>query len=123
MSDLEQIGGLERLADLIKTFVYCERDDFIIGFLFEGRDLEAIIRHETAFAARHLGGDTPYEGRPLKSAHQPLKINSGHFRRRLAILKVVLEQADVPHEVIARWVAHDKKLESIITDGSDCLPE
>lgn len=122
MTDLERVGGAGVVEDLMQAFVKRVAADFIIGFLFEGRDLERIARHEAELAVSHLGGPGRYSGRPLGASHRPLRINRGHFRRRLAILRVVLEEQGVPAEVRERWVAHDASLESVITDGTECTP-
>ncbi len=96
--------------------------DDIIGYLFQGRDRERIIQHELELASRHLGGDLSYTGRGISQVHQPLRISSGHFRRRLALLRQALLRHDVPVDVVDAWVAHDARLESVITDGTDCVP-
>lgn len=122
-SDLERIGGEARLRPIIEAFVDRMFADFIIGFQFAGRDRDRIVRFETQHAARLLGGAGPYEGRPVARVHRPLKINRGQFRRRLAILRTVLREHAVDEGVIERWIAHDSQLESVVTDGTDCLDE
>jgi truncated hemoglobin YjbI len=97
--------------------------DFIIGYLFMGRDLERIKMHEAELASAHLGGPRAYAGRSLPTAHKPLRINRGHFKRRIALLRVVLHEQGVRDDIAARWVAHDEALEGAITDGTACVPE
>lgn len=122
-SDWERLGGEDGVDRLVDAFLDRVFDDFIIGFFFEGRDLDRVRRFEKAHARVHLGGPRGYDGRSLARAHRPLRINRGHFRRRLAILRTVLEEHDVPGDVIARWIAHDQRLEPAITDGTDCLAD
>jgi truncated hemoglobin YjbI len=98
-------------------------NDFVIGFFFAGRDLERIIAHEYEHAAIALGAAVPYTGRPLASSHRPLKINAGHFRRRLALLRNEIEAAGIPEDIRDRWLAHQRALEAVVTDGTDCAPE
>ncbi len=107
----------------MQIFVQRMHDDFIVGYLFEGRDLARIAEHEASLAVAHLGGEARYGGRPIGAVHRPLKINRGHFRRRLAILRTVLAEHDLPAPVLERWIAHDRRLESVVTDGTDCVPE
>jgi truncated hemoglobin YjbI len=121
MTDYEAIGGAAALAAIISDFVDFEARDFIVGFLFEGRDLDRIKVREVEFAARHLGGPDVYTGRPLPSAHKPLRINAGQFRRRLAILATILRRHGVDEAIVERWLAHERALEPLITDGSDCV--
>jgi hemoglobin len=121
VTDLERMGGRSSLERVIDAFVERVAADMVIGFLFTGRDLARIKRHEVEHAARHLGGAVPYTGRPIAAAHRPLKINAGQFRRRLAILRTVATDKGVPADVVERWVAADAKLERAVTDGSDCV--
>jgi truncated hemoglobin YjbI len=120
-SDYDRLGGLAGVQKLIAAFVNREAEDFIVGYLFSGKDLEHIVARESTFAAQHLGGPVTYDGRRLDRVHRPLKINSGHFRRRLAILRTVLLEHSVAEDIIERWVAHDERLLGLITDGTDCL--
>lgn len=122
MTDFEQMGGAETVNAVITDFVNRNFGDFIIGYLFEGRDKARIIRHESAYAAAHLGGPKAYQGKPIASTHRPLRINSGHFRRRLAILRTTLRDHGVNEDIIARWIAREEKLESVVTDGTHCGP-
>lgn len=108
------------LPHLIDVFVDRLASDLIIGFRFEGKDLDRVKRHELELARRHLTGQGTYQGRPIGPLHRAMKINAGQFRRRLAILRTVLAEEGVSDEVIARWVAHDEALERAITDGTDC---
>jgi len=121
MTDYERIGGEETVNRLITAFLDLVQRDFIIGFLFEGRDMARIHRHEVEHASRLLGGPVVYTGRPIGAAHRGLHVNRGHFRRRLAILRTVLGQQGVPDDVIERWIAHDARLEPAVTDGTDCV--
>jgi len=121
-TDYERIGGRDGLTVIVEDFVSRVFDDFIIGFLFLGRDRERIVRHEVEHAAEHLGGPREYTGRPIARVHRPLPINRGHFRRRLALLRTVLRQHDVPDDIIERWIAADRRLEEAVVDGTDCAP-
>lgn len=122
MTDYERLGGEEGLRRIVEAFVQRERIDPIIGFLFDGVDLERLVRHEVAFAAQHLGGPRAYSGRPLAEAHGPRRIHRGWFRRRLALLRQTLTDAGAPPEVIAGWLERERRLEPLVTDGTDCVP-
>lgn len=113
----------DRLPALVERFVDRMFADFIVGFLFEGRDRDRIVRHELELARKHLFGVGGYTGRPIGPLHRALKLNRGHFRRRLAVLRTVLREEGVPEPVIARWITHDAALEGALTDGTDCVPE
>jgi hemoglobin len=121
-SDWERLGGEEGVRRIVAAFLDRVFADFIIGFLFEGKDRARIERAEVELASTHLGGNLGYSGRGIVSTHRPLKINAGQFRRRLAILRTVLREKGAPEDVIDRWIAHDRRLEKVITDGTDCAP-
>jgi truncated hemoglobin YjbI len=124
LADLERIGGLERLKTLCRAFVDREVADPIIGFMFRNVNAELIAWHEFELAARQFGAtDVPYTGGNLRTVHQKHKINRGHFRRRLAILRTVLTENGVPDDVIEVWLDHDRKFESAVVIDADCLPD
>ncbi len=122
-SDYERIGGGRAVLEIMEDFVGQVFDDFVIGFLFIGRNQKRIVALETELATAHLGGPSTYSGRPMGEVHQPLKINRGQFRRRNAILQKILVKHGVEQAVVARWIAHDAKLESVISDGTDCVAD
>lgn len=121
-TDLERLGGESAVHAHVKAIVEAFFDDMIIGFQFVGRSRERIMTHESELALRHLGASSTYTGRPIARVHGRLRINRGQFRRRLAIVQTVLADRGVPADIIERWVAHDRALESQIVDGTDCVP-
>jgi truncated hemoglobin YjbI len=114
--------GEERVRAVVHGLVARMANDFVIGFLFEGRDHERIAKHELELASTHLGGPRAYGGRPLGEVHQPLKINRGHFRRRLSLLSLVLEENGVPADIARRWLDHEAALENVVSNGTECVP-
>lgn len=121
MTDLDRVGR-ETVGLVVTELVRRMHDDFVIGFLFQGRDLGRIVRAERSLAEAHLGGEAPYVGRPLGEVHRPLRINRGQFRRRIAFLRQVLERHGVAPEIAARWIEREERLEPVVTDGTDCVP-
>lgn len=121
-SDFEAVGGRDGVEAILRDFLDRVFDDFIIGFLFVGRDKERILTHEVEHACAHLGGPRAYTGRPIDRVHRPLPINRGHFRRRLALLRTVLREHQVDEAVIERWIAANRRLEEAVVDGTDCVP-
>lgn len=122
MSDWDDLGGEAAVRGHLRAFLDRVAGDFVIGFLFAGRDLDRLADLEVGHASRGLGGPVPYTGRPLGAAHRPLRINGGQFRRRLALLRTVLRERGVPEAIVARWIEHDRRFEGAIVDGTDCLP-
>ncbi|MCB9760795.1 MAG: group 1 truncated hemoglobin [Alphaproteobacteria bacterium] len=122
-SDYERVGGEPGLRRIFTDLLARMGADFVIGYLFAGRDVARIIEMEVSLAASHLGGPERYAGRSVARVHGPLRINRGHFRRRMAFLRTTLRDHGVDEDIIARWVAHDLRLEPAVTDGTDCAQE
>ena len=122
-TDYERLGGASRVRELVDAFLDEVFSDFIIGFHFQGRDQSRIRTHEFEHAAALLGGPQTYTGRPIPRTHKPLGINRGQFRRRLVILRSVLKRMGVEPDIIDRWVETEARLESAVTDGTDCSVE
>jgi hemoglobin len=121
MTDYDLLGGREAVKGLVDRFVRRAAEDMIIGFFFDGKDLERIIHHETELACLQLGGASVYTGRNLQAAHTPLKINRGQFRRRLAIMRTTLKEEGVPEAIVERWVALNKAEEHHVVVDRDCV--
>ncbi len=120
----EDVGGEEALRRIIDRFVDKLFDDAMIGFFFRAARRERIKEKEYEFAARHLGADVPYTGRPLRDVHAPHPIMGGQFNRRLQILKDTLDEFGVPEHVRAHWIENTEKLRSQVTRnaGNLCDP-
>src|SRR5690349_2885138 len=91
----EEMGGEPVLRRVIDVFVDRVFDDAMIGFFFRNASRARIKEKEYEFAARHLGADVAYTGKPLPEAHAPHRIMGGQFQRRLVILKETLEECSV----------------------------
>ena len=120
-SDFDRIGGQEGLQVIIERFIKRVYGDMIIGFFFSKIDQDNLIAREIEFAARHLGGSVTYTGRPIGAVHRKHPINKGHFHRRLWILGEVLTECEVPEDIRNRWLDHNRQLETLVTDGTDCV--
>lgn len=120
MTPYEQIGGEPVLRGIIDRFVDRMFADVIIGFLFAGKDAARIKQHEFEHTAKVLGAGLPYTGRPIPELHRPMRINAGHFRRRLALLRQELGRAGVPEDISALVIEAQERMLKQITDGTDC---
>ncbi len=118
-SDLERLGGRVRLEELISVFIDRVTSDPMIGFLFRSVNKDVLKAREVSFAESHLGSG-PYEGRPLRDAHERHRIMGGQFNRRLVLLEKTLREFNVPEDIRERWLEHTRALRAEITrDGSD----
>ncbi len=108
------------MRGIVVRFVDRAFDDVIIGFLFAGKDRERVKLHEYEHAAAVLGAGVAYTGRPIAPLHRTFRINAGQFRRRLALLRQEIERAGLPAEVSEQWLAAQRAMEALLTDGTDC---
>jgi hemoglobin len=121
MTAFDRIGG-DALRAVIADFYDRVFADVMIGFLFQGKDKARLVQLEWEFAARMLGADVKYTGRPMRAAHAQLPIFGGHFERRLQILREAMRDHGVDPEVQRVWIEHAQALRSQITSdkGSEC---
>jgi hemoglobin len=117
----DQIGG-DALRAVIDDFYDRVFADPMIGFLFASSDKQRLVQKEWELAARMLGADVAYTGKPMRAAHAPHPILGGHFERRLQILRETMRDHGVADAVRAHWIAHTNALRSQITGdrGSEC---
>ncbi len=121
-TDYERLGGEPGLRDIVTAFIDRVYDDVIIGFFFWSVDRAQLIEREIEHAAAHLGGPKAYRGKSIPEAHAKHPINRGHFHRRLHLLEQTLRQHNAPEDVIERWLEQNRRLESAVTDRTDCAP-
>ena len=111
----DRIGGEAKLRPLIEDFVQTMHGDVMIGFFFEGVDLERLTELEYQFTARFMGADVKYEGRPLIKAHARRPIFGGHFDRRRQLLIEAMDRHDVPDDIKEPWIQHVNSLRANVT--------
>lgn len=122
MSDVFSRIGAAKLRQVVEHFYRQVVVDPMIGFLFDGKDVQRLIELEVQFTARMLGARTAYTGRSMRAAHAEARIFGGHFARRQELLRQSLVALDVDGEVTTAWLAHNEALRSQITpdQGSEC---
>lgn len=120
----ERLGGEEKVRAIIDAFIDRVFADRMIGFFFRDADRKRIKELEYQLAAKFLGADVEYQGKPLHLVHAKHPIMGGHFERRRQILKETLEACDVPAFIRDAWLKHTDSLRPLITPeaGSDCDP-
>ncbi len=111
-SDAREPGLHERIAeDEVRSCLHAlytrMRDDRMVGFFFEGRDLGAIVEGQLRLVRALLGAPERYEGAPLPQAHASLPLLPGHFDRRHTLLREVLDERGVDEKVKAAWLEAD----------------
>jgi hemoglobin len=118
----EKLGGEPVLRRIIDRFVDRVFEDRMIGFFFRNASRERLKEKEYEFAARHLGAEIPYTGRPVREAHGAHGIMGGQFMRRLKILEETLDEFRVSGDVKRHWLDHNAKLRPLVTRdaGTEC---
>lgn len=122
MTDYEVIGGEEALRRIMVDFVGRVFKDVMIGFHFRNADQTRVTEMEYQLAAKMLGADIRYTGKPIREAHAPHPIMGGQFMRRQMILRETLDHYEVPEEIRGRWLAHNEALRPLVTgdQGGHC---
>lgn len=120
----ERLGGEEKIRAIVDAFIDRVFADRMIGFFFRDADRMRIKEFEFQLAAKFLGADIEYQGRPLQIAHAKHPIMGGHFARRRQILNETLEAYDVPAFIRDAWLKHTDSMRPLITPeaDSDCDP-
>lgn len=101
----EKIGGESGLAAILKEFYQRMANDLLIGFFFDGKDLDHIASQQLKFLMRAMGATLSYSGKAPAQAHLELPpILPGHFDRRLRILEETLRNHQLSEEQIRIWI-------------------
>lgn len=91
------------------------RDDVMIGFFFDGKDLEHIATQQQAFVERAAGLRASYGGKPPATAHLGLPpILPGFFDRRLVILRETLSDYGVTGDLQDAWIEFENAFREAI---------
>lgn len=114
-----QIGGEDKLREIIDAFIDRIFADRMIGFFFRHADSKRIKEMEYQLAASFFGADLEYRGRPLDQAHAKHPIMGGHFARRRQILKETLDSFGVADSIKEAWLRHTDELRPLITPETD----
>ena len=111
----DEVGGLDRLHEMMRDFYRRVFDDLMIGFLFANTDFDEIVENQVLYMRARIGNeDVEYTGKPIRRAHQKHPILVGHFDRRHQILKDVLGEYEVPEHVFDAWVDLELKLRDLV---------
>lgn len=118
-----RLGGESRLTSILQDFYQRMSQDVLIGFFFVDRDLTSIIQKQKEFMLAAMGLKTKYTGRSPQQAHSALpSILSGHFDRRLTLLKSTLNQQGLSDEDIRIWIRFENSFRKVIVAKTETIP-
>jgi hemoglobin len=121
----QEVGGPDRLREMMRDFYQRVFDDVMIGFFFANTDFDQIVDSQIEYVRARLGNEAvEYSGMPIRRAHQKHPILVGHFDRRHQLLRDVLGEYDVPEHVFEAWVDLELKLrELVVRTGGEARDE
>lgn len=115
LRELGKLLGVARIRAIIGRFYAQMAKDILIGFFFDGRDLQKIADGQSAFLYRAMGLTPGYTGKSPADAHTHLPpILSGHFDRRLKILEEVLTSEGLTEKQRLVWIGFENAFRAAI---------
>lgn len=111
----QKIGGEEGLEIILRDFYQRLTRDALVGYFFDGKDLEHIIQQQKKFLMKAMGATRSYNGKSPAKAHEKLPpIWVGHFDRRLRILEGTLQAHGLCAEDIRTWLDFENSFRNSI---------
>jgi hemoglobin len=110
----EQLGGMDVIGMVVDEFYGRVLTDDTLSYLFAGKDLPALKRHQTRFISYALGGPNQYTGRSMRKAHEGLAITPVQFAAVAWHLRSSLEAFAVPEGTIDQIITHVASLQDDI---------
>ncbi len=102
------IGSEKRLREIVRKFYDVMSGDTLVGFFFDGKDLDHIAANQSEFLLRAFGARPTYSGKAPADAHTAIApILRGHFDRRLRILEDVLRSEGLDEQDIRTWITFE----------------
>lgn len=112
---VNDIGGESVLFSILREFYQRMSEDILIGFFFDGRDLDRISHMQGEFILNAAGLRSKFEGKGPSTAHIALPpILAGHFDRRLVILREVLMDRGLKPSLVEFWISFEDSFRKIV---------
>ena len=116
---VQSLGGEGVVVSIMERFYQVLGQDLMIGFFFTGHDLKEIAKKQAAFFLMAAGMVQNFVGKGPASAHHALPpILSGHFDRRLVILREVLQKEGLSDSQISTWVSFEESFRAVVVGKS-----
>lgn len=109
------IGGENTLRTILQDFYRRMSNDILIGFFFTDKDIQAIAEKQLGFLMVAMGIQSKFNGKGPAQAHMELPpILTGHFDRRLVILRETLEAHGVGSKEIQTWLEFEEAFRAVV---------
>jgi truncated hemoglobin YjbI len=113
----QTIGGEQQLKEILRDFYNRMSTDILIGYFFDGKDVMAIADRQKEFLMYAMSASPSYEGKLPTSAHLELPpVWTGHFDRRLLLLKETLKDHGLTQAQIDIWIQFEDAFRSVIIE-------
>jgi len=110
----ERLGEAEGIGAVVDDFYIRVLADERLAFLFAGKDLPGLRRHQVRFLSFALGGPNQYTGRNMQRAHAGLGITVEQFGAVAGHLIAALQAFAVPQLLIDEVIGHVAQLQGDI---------
>lgn len=93
----QEIGGAEKVNQIVENFVIeIEKDPVILAY-FEGSDIDRFIEKLSEQICALSGGGCVYSGDTMEHVHTGMNITEGDFNRTVDLLINAMDAANIPH--------------------------
>lgn len=100
--------GEAKVKLILHDFYRRMAKDIMVGYFFDGKNLDEIAEKQAGFLMRAMGATTTYSGKSPADAHTALPpILAGHFDRRLKILEETLKDHGLEAGEIVTWLTFE----------------
>jgi truncated hemoglobin YjbI len=112
---ITELGGETVLFSILKDFYERMSKDLMIGFFFEKHDLKHISTMQGKFLLMAAGLVKTFDGKGPSTAHTALPpILSGHFDRRLVLLRETLCARGLNEAQVETWIRFEESFRAMV---------
>ena len=115
----DRIGGMPAVNAAVDVFYQKVMADERINHFFHHIDMQRQSGKLKVFLAFAFGAPIPYEGKPMKTAHQHMRITEVHFNAVAGHLIATLEELEVKAPLIEEVVAIALSVKGDIVNAGD----
>ncbi len=110
-----KIGGEPKVKQILRDFYQKMSQDILIGYFFDGKNIQAIADTQLQFLLFAAGLTSQYSGKLPTSAHLEMPpILRGHFDRRLILLQQILKENGLTEEDVETWIQFENAFRGVI---------